>query len=106
MTRKTLAPTKGVKPLREIAEELGISLRTVNYDYRSAMNKLRHIPGAFELILRTIHAIEVQEHDPLQCASVECRKEFLTLFASAKDARGKKKERSLGASVSGSSTTS
>jgi DNA-binding transcriptional MocR family regulator len=93
MTRKTHTPTKGLKPLREIAEELGISLRTVGKDYRHAINKLRHVPGAFELILHAIHAVEAQEHDSLHCASVECNKEFLALFADKKDMRGRKKER-------------
>jgi hypothetical protein len=92
MIHKTHFPTKGIKPLRDIAEELGVSLRTVSYDYRHAMNKLRHIPGAFELILHTIHAVEVQEHDPLQCGSVECNREFLVLFADKEDMRGRKKE--------------
>ena len=92
MTHKIHVPTKGTKPLREIAEELGISLRTVSYDYRHAMNKLRHVPGAFELILHTIHAVEAQEHDPLQCSSVECNRAFLALFADKEDMRGREKE--------------
>jgi hypothetical protein len=56
------------------------------------MNKLRHVPGAFELILHTIHAVVAQEHDPLQCGSVECNREFLALFADKEDMRGRKKE--------------
>jgi hypothetical protein len=90
MIRKTHSSTKGIKPLREIAQELGISLRTVSYDYRHAMNKLRHVSGAFELILHTIHAVEAQEHDSLQCGSVECNREFLALFVDREDMRGKK----------------
>jgi hypothetical protein len=94
MNHKAHVPTKGLKPLREIAEELGISLRTVSYDYRNAMNKLRHVPGAFELILCTIHAVDAQKYDPLQCGSVECNREFLALFADKEDGRGKKKKES------------
>jgi hypothetical protein len=81
--------SKGLRPLSEIAEELGISLRCVSYDYRHAMNKLRNIPGAFELILADIHTAEESEHDLIQCGSVECNKAFLELFADKEDGRGK-----------------
>jgi hypothetical protein len=81
--------SKGLRPLSEIAEELGISLRCVSYDYRHAMNKLRNVPGAFELILANIHAIDASTHDPIQCSSVECNRMFCELFADKEDDRGK-----------------
>ena len=69
-----------ILPMRVISQQLGISLRTVESDYRSAVNKLRRIPGAFEIILANVHAVDASEHDPIQCASVECNSEFIKLF--------------------------
>lgn len=93
-------PKRGVKkyeestnskllPLRIIAQQLGISERTAWSDYRSAMNKLRVIPGAFEILLESIHAVDTSEKDPLQATSLECRPEFVKLFSSP-DAKIKK----------------
>lgn len=70
-----------VKTLAQIAEELGISLTQASYSYRTAMNKLRHIPGAFELILSTIHGVEADKKDILQANSVECNPAFVELFS-------------------------
>jgi DNA-binding NarL/FixJ family response regulator len=44
-------PSKGLKPLEEIAKELSVSIRTVSYDYRHAMNKLRQDPKLFEILM-------------------------------------------------------
>lgn len=79
-------------PLRLVAKQLGISLRTCETDYRSALDKLKHIPGAFELILAQVHAVADSERDCIQCGSVECNRYFLELFADKEDNRGKKKE--------------
>ena len=69
-----------IRPMRVVARQLGISVRTAENDYRSAMNKLRHVPGAFEIILRAIHAVDAEQHDLIQCASIECHPEFVKLF--------------------------
>ena len=71
----------GVRPLREIAEELGITLTQASYSYRTAMNKLRHVPGAFELILYAVHGVEADSRDILQANSVECNPAFRELFS-------------------------
>jgi len=71
-------------PVRLIAKELGISPRTVSYTLKHAQEKLKAIPGAFELICSTIHAVDASEKDSLQCGSVECNKEFIALFGDRK----------------------
>ena len=44
-------PSKGLKPLEEIAKELGVSVRTIGYDYRRAMDKLRQNPKMLEILM-------------------------------------------------------
>jgi hypothetical protein len=73
-------PYAGVKSLQEIADDLGVSLRTVSADYFSAVRKLREQPGAFSIVLAWIHACEEMRHPRIRCGSVECRREYIELY--------------------------
>ena len=63
--------------LRDIAKILGISNRTASTDLSKAKRKISEIPGAWELIIRTVHALAAEEeffeHDLMQPTSIECR---------------------------------
>lgn len=71
----------GVTTYKQIAERTGWSERTVFNLYKSAINKLRNTPGAFEGLLFCVQAVNAEEHDPLQACSVECRKDFVATCA-------------------------
>jgi hypothetical protein len=81
MSRTAFTTKNGLMPFAEIAKALGVSVRTVGNDYKHGIEKLKHIPGAFELILHTIHAVDASQCDLIQCGSAECDKEFLMLYA-------------------------
>jgi hypothetical protein len=73
-------PNRGVRRLREIAERLGLSLRTVNTDYKNGIAKLKEIPGAYELILECVQGVDASKENLIRCASVECDKRFIELY--------------------------
>lgn len=64
-----------------IAERLGLSLKTVNTAYADAIRKLKDEPGACEGLIACVQAVAAQEIDVLQPGSVECRKDWIALFA-------------------------
>lgn len=66
----------------EIAQVLGISRSQVDRLLRSGIRKLSKTlePHGFSLLLSTIYAVDASQHDPLQCGSVECNKEFRELY--------------------------
>ena len=72
LTHSGRPAASGVMTLGEIAEKTGWSLRTISSSYKSALEKLRSPPYAFELILERIHAVAAEEQCPIQCGSVEC----------------------------------
>lgn len=65
----------------QIAARLGRSLKTVNTAYASAIRKLKDEPGAYEGLIACVQAAAAQEMDVLQPGSVECRKDWIALFA-------------------------
>lgn len=60
-----------VIPLALIARELDVSIRTVEADYKSALQKLK-AQRKFSEILFCVQAVADQERDVLQPASLEC----------------------------------
>ena len=72
-----------VTTYKQIANRTGWSEKTVFNYYKSAINKLKNVPGAFEGLLFCIQAVNAEQHDPLQACSVECRKDFVASFAKA-----------------------
>lgn len=65
--------------MKQVAQRLGISERSAWKSWKSGIEKLKSIPGAFEVLLLNVQAVQ-DERDPLQPSSLECRHEYICLF--------------------------
>ncbi len=66
--------------MAEIATVEGCSRSTIERVLRSAVRKLRRIPGSLEAILSVIHRVNAGDHPPLRARSVECRREWIERY--------------------------
>lgn len=67
-------------PLRLIAQRLGISVRTAQYDLSHAIQKMRGNPTAFSLALGSLRRAADTGHSVSACGSVECDRQFIALY--------------------------
>jgi hypothetical protein len=72
-------------PIAVIAKRLGVSVRTVEYDWRRGIGKLKRIPGAFELLLDFVHASAASDQELLRAGSAECRTEFVNEWGGTRE---------------------
>jgi len=78
--RKPWNESNRLLPFHLIARELNCSVRTVAYDYKRAVRKLKQ-QGQFNLLLDCVHAVETLSSNELRAGSMECQQEYCELFS-------------------------
>lgn len=63
-----------------IAKELGVSVRTVHNDYKSAIQKLK-AQNKYEELLYCVQAVAIKQSELLRAGSAECNKNFCALYS-------------------------
>lgn len=77
----------GMMPLSEVAKRLGISARTAQADWTSAVSKLKRVPNAFELLLDYVHASAASDREVMRATSAECRPDFVNEWCGKRETR-------------------
>lgn len=66
---------------QEIADREGIDASNVSAAFKRACRKLQEVPDAVEILAAAIRVNRWDHQVPMGCASVECNREYISLYA-------------------------